>query len=46
LERIGPLVALTGSSVAKRLGLDPDLKVFDKKLGKIARAKPKKEKAK
>jgi hypothetical protein len=27
-------------SVAKRLGCDPDLKAFDKKLGKIARANP------
>ena len=27
-------------SVAKRLGCDPDLKAFDKKLGKLARAKP------
>jgi hypothetical protein len=26
-------------SVAKRLGCDPDLKGFDKKLGKLARAK-------
>ena len=26
-------------SVAKRLGCDPDLKTFDKKLGKIAREK-------
>ena len=27
-------------SVAKRLGCDPDLEAFDKKLGKIAKAKP------
>jgi hypothetical protein len=27
-------------SVAKRLGCDPDLKAFDKKLGKIARTEP------
>lgn len=33
-------------SVAKRLGCDPDLKAFDKKLGKIARAKSKREKGK
>jgi hypothetical protein len=28
-------------SVAKRVGCDPDLKTFDKKLGKIARASSK-----
>jgi hypothetical protein len=28
-------------AVAKRLDCDPDLKAFDKKLGKIAKAKPK-----
>lgn len=33
-------------SVAKRLGCDPDLKAFDKKLGKIAKSKPKRGKAK
>jgi hypothetical protein len=27
-------------SVAKRLGCDPDLNAFDKKLGKIAKSKP------
>jgi hypothetical protein len=29
------------ATVAKRLECDPDLKAFDKKLGKIAKAKPK-----
>ena len=30
-------------AVAKRLGCDPDMDKFLKKLGKIARAKPKQE---
>jgi len=35
-----PATKKADESVAKRLGCDPDLKAFDKKLGKIARAKP------
>ncbi len=31
-------------TVAKRLGCDPDLKAFDKNLGKIARTKTKADK--
>ena len=33
-------------SVAKRLGCDPDLKEFDKKLERVARTQPKTENGK
>ena len=34
-----PSISQDFESVAKRLGCDPNMKAFDKKLGKIAKAK-------